>query len=363
MTMKQKLLLLITLLFITSCNHLNSTSNLDIKPQEIEKIPFIVYTQKNEGELTAQAGQWDISHAQIAYKEKLYTFAGERGAPLFWRGKSLVLNKGSALMDRADGADRANGYYHLQITEAQSTFEEQSYFFEGFSVTTHLNELDPVYDIYYQNEVHPLKLNDMDEFRAKRSYLANAELHTDLNIIRLVFTAIHEEEREGKGGIIVVDYSLSGNVIVRIVEFPGKHLPFGDMILSPDNTILEGNRLYAWRSNDFGYFDLDQQEFMEQQSIYTDIQSFTSNREPNPVVQQRIIPVGKIGNVLLLYDPTLYYDDGTSGMIIYAYSDEKPVGKLLIKGEKLYIYDSKNKQVGDAAEFMYARSEGFTFPK
>ena len=361
---KPRFVVLIAVLFLilASCSHAGieePEDKVDYKPSKLEEIPFIVYQISSEDSRTAKMGSWDILHSQISFEDGIYSFIGDQGKPLYWRGNTLIVNsQGTTLVQGADHS------YDVQFAEAKSSFDEQSYFFNEFTVTGHLDEDHPVYDIQYQGKTIELSLNQFESFQSKRAYLANAAISDDGKVIKLVFTGTPKIFKPNEGWIISAEYNISTSKFT-VTEFPGNDLPFGDMIVSPDLSILDGDRLYVWRTRDFGYFDLKEQKFIQQNELYKDIQSFMPDRIPNPNVQPRIIPVGYVGNLLLLYDSTVYFDENTSGVVVYAYNGEKPAGKLLIKGDQLYIYDQNNKQVGTPENFdsTFTRGELISFPK
>ncbi|MFC3748127.1 hypothetical protein [Paenibacillus sp. GCM10012306] len=354
------------LLFLAACSSLapapegvkDNNSNEEHPPVQAE-IPFLVYRAADGDSGTAKLGTWDLSRSEIAYGDDLYSYSGYHGSPLYWSGTTLVLDRQNAMP--VSGSDHG---YTLQLTDVKQMPEEQEYVFNGFEVAGSGNEENPEYTIQDQEGSYKLTQDELPAFTDRRFYLANATATKDNRGFRLVFTAAPKVFKPNEGWIVVVDYSKTSSSF-SVTEFSATGLPFGDMIVSPDNSILDGDRLYVWRSRDFGYFDLKKATFVTQSAIYKDIQDFLPDRKPNPNMDPQIIPVGHVGKLLLLYDPTLYFDENTSGAVVYAYNGETPAGKLLIKGDQLTIYDSNNKQVGQPQAFDYTLMGGeqFSFPK
>ncbi|MFE4714134.1 hypothetical protein ACFRAM_25130 [Paenibacillus sp. NPDC056722] len=334
-------------------------NNNEEHPPVQAEIPFLVYRAVDGDSGTAKLGTWDLSRSELAYGDDLYSYKGDHASPLYWSGTTLILDRQIAVP--VSGSDHR---YTLQLTDVKQKPEEQKDVFKGFEVTGPEDEENPVYTIQDQEGSYKLTLNDFQGFTDRRFYLANAAATKDNSGFRLVFTAAPKVFKPGEGWIVVVDYSKNSSAFA-VKEFPATGLPFGDMIVSPGNSILDGDHLYVWRSRDFGYFDLKKETFVTQSAIYKDIQDFLPDRKPNPNVDPQIIPVGLVGNLLLLYDPTLYFDESTSGAVVYAYNGETPAGKLLIKGGQLTVYDSNNKQVGEPQTFDYTLTGGerFSFPK
>jgi hypothetical protein len=333
--------------------------NNDSKPSTLQDIPFVVYRSSGGDSGIAKLGAWEISSSRLSYGDDLYSFSRGNGTPLYWSGETLVLNQQEATPVK--GSDHS---YQILLAEGDRVSGGPRYYFKDLTVTGPVDEEKPVYDIQYEDSHYKLSLSELPAFADRRSYLANAALTEGGSGFRLVFTAAPKVFKPGEGWLIVVEYQRSTSRFTA-TEFPAAELPFGDMIVNPRNSLLDGDRLYVWRSRDYGYFDLQKQTFVQQVGIYKDIQNFMPDRKPNPNVEPQIIPVGHVGKLLLLYDPTVYFDEKTNGAVVYAYDGETPAGKLLLKGDKLYVYDRDNKQVGEPQNFgfKYTGGELFTFPK
>lgn len=323
------------------------------------EIPFLLYQENGEAGGAAKLGNWDLGTSQLAYGDNLYTYSGNNGTPISWNGTTLILNKQTAAA--AQGADHG---YTLQLSDITTEPGQQKYWFKGFEVTGPSSEEEqPVYSVKEGEGSYKLDLSALPEFADRRAYLANAVQNGE-DSYRLVFTAAPKVFKPGESWIIVVDYTKSTSGL-KAEAFSGSELPFGDHIVNPGNSLLDGDRLYVWRTRDFGYFDLKQQTFVPQPAIYKDIQAFIPDRKPNPNSDPQILPVGREGSLLVLYDPTVYFGENIRGAVVYAYDGETPAGKLLIKGDQLYVYDGNNKQVGEPQPFPYAASGGMliSFPK
>lgn len=352
------------LLLLAACSSKPPAPEATQQPEEqhppvLAEIPFLLYQTDGQAVGTAKLGNWDLGSSQLKYGENLYTYSGDNGTPLDWSGTTLILNKQTSIV--AQGADHG---YTLHLSDTTSAPDQQRYWFKGFEMTGPSSPDDkPVYTIMEGEHSYKLDLSILPAFTDRRAYLANAVQHGE-DGYRLVFTAAPKVFKPGEGWIIVVDYTKSTSG-TKAEAFTGSELPFGDHIVNPGNSMLDGDRLYVWRTRDFGYFDLKQQTFVSQPAIYKDIQAFMPDRKPNPNSDPQIIPAGHEGRLLVLYDPTVYFGDNIRGAAIYAYDGETPAGKLLIKGDQLYVYDANNKQIGEPQPFPYADTGGMsiTFPK
>ncbi|OMD53083.1 hypothetical protein BSK56_02305 [Paenibacillus borealis] len=343
---KMSAMIFIITSILTSCSFENS---------KIIKIPMLVYQQNDSVKKEAILGSWDINQSKINLDKGMYTFTSGLGEPLVWYGKTLILQKNVNILDKVD----VN--YKLEQGDIISTGTEQSYFFNDFTCLGEISDEKFEYILNFNNKEYKVDLKNNDNFKNKSVFLANGETLKNGKIIRLVFSAFYQDKQESE--IILLDYDLNKDEY-KVKSFSIDKLPSGDNTISPSDSILDENKLYIYKNKKIGFIDLDKEEFIELSKISEDVHSFMTEKFKNPHVERKVVPVGKIEDTLIFIDTTLYIDDKTSGMLVYAYSQEEdPIGKILIEGQRIYLFDKNNIEVS-SSEFPYIRVNGrsFSFP-